>query len=71
MPPFVGVAVNVTLVPEQIVFPGLAEILTLAVTFELTVITIALDVAGLPETQVALEVITQVMLFAFAKAAFV
>jgi hypothetical protein len=70
-PPLVGVAVKVTLVPEQIKFPGLAEILTLAATFGFTAITIAFDVAGLPETQEALEVITQVMLFPFAKAAFV
>ena len=64
-------AVNVTLVPEQIILPGLADILTLAVTFELTVITIAFDVAGLPVTQVALEVNTQVTLFAFTKDALV
>jgi hypothetical protein len=30
-PPLVGVAVKVTLVPEQIVLPGLADMLTLAV----------------------------------------
>ena len=64
-------AVNVTLVPEQIALPGLADILTLAVTFELTVITMAFDVAGLPVTQIALEVITQVTLFAFVKDTFV
>ena len=71
MPPLVGVAVNVTDVPEQIVFPGLAEILTLAVTLGFTVITIAFDVAGLPVTQVAFEVITQVTLFPFTNAALV
>ena len=71
MPPFVGVAVNVTLVPEQIVFPGLAEILTLAATFGFTVITIAFDTAGFPVAQRALEVITQVTLFPFANAALV
>ena len=68
MPPLVGVAVNVTDVPEQIVFPGIAEILTLAVTLGFTVITIAFDVAGFPVTQEALEVISQVMLFPFVKA---
>ena len=57
---------NVTLVPEQIVFPGLAEILTLAGRFEFTVITIAFDVTGLPVAQVALEVITHVIMFPFA-----
>ena len=66
MPPLVGVAVNVTLVPAQIVLPGLAEILTLAATLAFTVITMAFDVAGLPEIQEAFEVITHVMLFPFA-----
>ena len=36
MPPFVGVAVNVTLVPEQIAPDGLAEILTPAAGPEVT-----------------------------------
>lgn len=55
----VGVAVKVTEEPEQ---DGLdeAEIDTLTARFELTDIVIALDVAGLPVTQVALEVSTQV-----------
>ena len=48
MPPFVGVAVNVTLVPEQIVPAGLAAILTLAVNVGLTVILMLFDVAGEP-----------------------
>ena len=61
LPPFVGVAVKVTFVPEQIVDDGDALMLTLAVTFAFTVIVIALDVAGLPFTQVALLVITQVI----------
>ena len=61
LPPFVGVAVKVTFVPAQIVFEGDAAIETLAVTFAFTVIVIAVDVAGLPFTQVALEVITQVI----------
>ena len=55
-PPLVGVAVNVTLVPSQIVFPGLAEILTLTGRFGFTVIVIALLVAGLPVAQVAFDV---------------
>ena len=45
-PPFVGEAVNVTLVPAQIVVPGLAAIITL-------------DVAGgFIETLIALEILT-------------
>ena len=47
MPPFVGVAVNVTLVPAQIVV-ALAEILTLAVNVGLTVMLMLFDVAGEP-----------------------
>ena len=62
---------NVTGVPLQIIFPGLAEMLTLAATFGFIVITIAFDVAGLPVTQIALEVITQVILFPFVNAALV
>ena len=58
---------NVTAVPSQIVFPGLAEMLTLAATFGFTVITIAFDVAGLPVTHSALEVNTQVIEFPFAR----
>ena len=61
LPPFVGVAVNVTFVPAQMVVDGDALMETLAVTFAFTVIEIELDVAGLPFTQVALEVITQVI----------
>ena len=69
-PPLVGVAVNVTLVPEQIVV-AVAEILTLAGRFGFTTIVIALDVAGLPVTQVALEVKTQVTTSLFANDALV
>ena len=57
----VGVAVNVTLVPEHIVFPAALEaILTLAGKLGFTVIGIELLVAGLPVAQVAFEVITTV-----------
>ena len=59
VPPLVGVAVNVTLVPAQIVVPGAAAMLTLAGKFGFTVIVMVLDVAGLPVGQVALEVSTQ------------
>ena len=59
VPPFVGIAVNVTLVPAHTVVAGLAEIPIVAVTFGLTVIVILFDVAGLPITHVALLVISQ------------
>lgn len=44
MPPFVGVAVSVTLVPAQIVVDDVV-IVTLGITAGVTVITIALEVA--------------------------
>ena len=52
----VGVAVNDTLVPSQIVLPGLAVMLTLTGRFGFTVIVILFDVAGLPVAQVSLDV---------------
>ena len=57
VPPLTGVAVNVTCVPAQ---TGLADavIETLAATVGLTVMVTVLDVAGLPLTHVALEVMT-------------
>jgi hypothetical protein len=55
----VGVAVNVTLVPAQMV-DALAATLTLTAALALTVITIAFDVAGLPVAHDSLEVSTQV-----------
>ena len=66
-PPLVGVAVKVTLVPEQIVFPGFAVTTTLAETEELTVIVITFDVAGLPDKQFAFDVIIQEIRFPFVK----
>ena len=57
---------NVTGVPSQIIFPGFAEMLTLAATLGFTVITIAFDVAEFPVTQIALEVSTHVIEFPFA-----
>jgi len=56
----VGVAVNVTLVPEQIVVPGFAAMLTLTGRFGFTIIETEFDVAGLPVVQVRLEVSWQV-----------
>ena len=64
VPPLVGVAVNVTLVPEQIVV-ALAPILTLAGKLGFTVIVMALLVAGLPVAQVAFDVITTVTIWPF------
>ena len=54
----VGVAVNVTLVPEQIVVAD-AAMLMLAGSTGFTAIFTALEVAGLPDAQFALEVIMQ------------
>jgi hypothetical protein len=61
LPPFVGVAVNVTEVPAQTGFND-AAIDTLTGRFGLTVIVIEFEVAGLPVAQVALEVSTQVII---------
>ena len=69
LPPLVGVAVNVTLVPEQIVV-AVAAILTDGVTVELTVIVIAFDVAVDCVKQVNEEVMTTVITSLFAKVAF-
>ena len=59
VPPFVGVAVKVTLAPAQIVVAD-AAILTLAGKFGFTFIVTALLVAGFPVAHVAFEVITTV-----------
>ena len=66
----VGVAVNVTLVPEQIVLPGLAPMLTDGVTDGFTVIVIPFEVAGFGLAQVNDDVITQVTTFPFTNPAF-
>jgi hypothetical protein len=63
VPPFVGVAVNVTPVPEQVGFvPVVIPMLTEGVTFAVTPKLIALEVAVDEVTQVTLLVITTVML---------
>ena len=59
MPPFVGVGVNVTDVPEQIELL-LAAILTLGVTLVVTVIVTEFEVPVLVVKHVALLVITAV-----------
>ena len=66
----VGVAVNVTLVPVQIVIPGLAAMLTEGATAAFTAIVISFDVAVVGLAQASDEVITQVILAPFANAAF-
>jgi len=66
----VGVAVKVTLVPEQMVVAD-AETATAGVTTGLTVIVIVEDVAVVGEAQVAFDVITQVMVFPLVRAALV
>jgi hypothetical protein len=60
VPPLVGVAVKITEVPAQIAPEGEAVILTLTGTDGLTAIVIAFEVAGLPDAQIAEEVITTV-----------
>lgn len=62
----VGVAVNVTLVPEQIVVAE-AEMLTLAGRLGFTVMVTVFEVAGLPVAQVAFEVSTHVMVLPFVR----
>ena len=58
VPPLVGVAVKVTLVFAQTGFEE-AAMLTEAATNGFTVMVTGLEDAGLPETQVSLDVISQ------------
>ena len=58
-PPLVGVAVNVTAAPAQIVVVGV-EMLTDGADDAVTVIVIALEVAVAGDAQAAVEVMTQV-----------
>ena len=69
-PPLVGVAVKVILVPAQIAPEGLAAIVTDGTTAAVTVIVISLDVAVVGLAQTSADVITQVILLPFTKAAF-
>ena len=70
MPPFVGVAVNVTLVPVQIVLPGFAQMLTDGITVAVTFIVISVDVAVVGLEQASDEVITTVTTSPFTNPAF-
>ena len=66
----VGVAVNITCVPVQIVFPGLAAMLTDGVTDPVTSIVITFDVAVVGLAQARDDVITTVTTSPFTNAAF-
>ena len=70
MPPFVGVAVNVTLVPKQIVLPGFALMVTEGTTVAVTVIVIPFDVAVVGLEQASDEVITTVTISPFTNVEF-
>ena len=66
----VGVAVNVTFVPVQIVLPGFALMFTDGVTDPVTIIVIAFDVAVVGLAQAIDDVITTVTTSPFTKPAF-
>ena len=70
MPPFVGVAVNVTLVPVQIVLPGFALMVTDGTTVAETVIVMPVDVAIVGLAQARDDVITTVTTSPFTNAEF-
>ena len=65
-----GVAVNVTLDPAQIVFPGLAPIVTEGATAAVIVIVTSLEVAVVGLAQARDDIITQVTLAPLVNAAF-
>jgi hypothetical protein len=67
VPPFVGVAVKITFVPEQMTVE-VAAIETLTGRFGLTVIVMLFEAAGLPLAQVAEEVRMQFTISPFARA---
>jgi hypothetical protein len=58
VPPFTGVAVKVTEVPAQMAPAGTAAMPTLAGSRGLMVMATVLDVAGLPDAHVRLDVTT-------------
>ena len=70
MPPFIGVAVKVTLVPAQIALPGLAPMLTDGITVDPTVIVIPVDVAVVGLAQASDDVIITVITSPFANELF-
>jgi hypothetical protein len=64
------VAVNVTLLPVHIVFPGLAVILTEGATAPLTDITTEFEITGFGFAQATDEVISTVTISPFTNALF-
>ena len=66
----VGVAVNVTLLPVQIVVPGLAPMVTDGTANPVTIIVISSDVAVVGLAQASDDVITTVTISAFCNVAF-
>ena len=66
----VGVAVNVTCVPVQIVLPGLAAMLTDGVIVAVTAIVMSFDVAVAGLAQASDDVITTVTISPFSHVAF-
>ena len=70
MPPFIGVAVNVTFVPVHIVFPGFALILTDGATVAVTTMVIPDEVAVVGFTHANDDVIITVTTSPFANEAF-
>ena len=70
MPPFVGVAVNVTLVPVQIVLPGFALMVIVGATDAVITIAISFDVAVVGLAQANDDVITTVTASPFTNALF-
>jgi len=70
VPPFVGVAVNMTLVPEQIVLPGLALMFTDGVTDPVMIIVILFEVAVFGFAHPNDEVITTLTTSPFTNPAF-
>ena len=70
MPPFVGVAVNTTFVPVQIVLPGLAAMLTDGTTVAVMIIVIVFEVAVVGLAQASDEVIITLTWSPFTSAAF-
>ena len=65
-----GTAVKLTLVPVQIVLPGVALIFTEGVTVDVTTIVIPVEVAVVGFAQLTVEVITTVTTSPFANEAF-
>ena len=67
VPPFTGVAVNLTEVPEHTGFADAAKV-TLTGRIGLTVTVTELEVAGFPDVQIADDVRTQLIIFPVAGA---